>query len=137
MMDLKKHKKVTTCLTIFAIICAGVSTILILIGFSFYSESLEPDTFIDSVFGLGSTFFAFISIILAFIDIIFLVNDGLFKKRNLLKFISLLVIAFIVTQIVLFSYQATKRKRSMLYEDSIDAKNNSSQTFSKKEGNYN
>lgn len=124
-MDINKHKKLTTYLTIFAIIFASVSTIFILIGFNSYSKNLEPNNAIDSVFGLGITFFAVISIMLGFVDVIYLINDGLFKKRNFLKFISLLIVALTFTQIVLFSYQVAKRKRSQLHKDDINVKNNS------------
>jgi len=124
-LDINKHKKLTTYLTIFAIIFASVSTIFILIGFNSYSKNLEPNNAIDSVFGLGITFFAVISIMLGFVDVIYLINDGLFKKRNFLKFISLLIVALTFTQIVLFSYQVAKRKRSQLHKDDINVKNNS------------
>ena len=124
-MDINKHKKLTTYLTIFAIIFASVSTIFILIGFNSYSKNLEPNNAIDSVFGLGITLFAVISIMLGFVDVIYLINDGLFKKRNFLKFISLLIVALTFTQIVLFSYQVAKRKRSQLHKDDINVKNNS------------
>jgi len=123
-LDIEKHKKLTTYLTIFAIIFASVPTIFILIGFNSYSKNLEPNNAIDSVFGLGTTLFALISIMLGFVDVIYLINDGLFKKSNFLKFISLLIVAFTFTQIVLFSYQVAKWKRSQLNKDDINVKNN-------------
>jgi len=93
-----KNSTKTKYLTIVSIICGFLAVVFLDIDLFSNNINIAP------IFGVVSTFFAGAACIIGFVDIVYLFNDGLFKKWNFLKFLLLLIASFVLLQAALFSY---------------------------------
>ena len=121
-VEFQKNSKIATYLTIATIITGGIATLFFLIGLDFYSKSLHINKNVDLVFGVGSTLLASLAFLFGFTDIMYIIKAGILKRNNILKLIILLLSAFLLLQLSLYTYHLTKKKRSRLIRDNIPLK---------------